>query len=235
MMMEKAVMPWMNWSAAALMAAGLLTLWQAAGCKREPAKMPTVTRPPAMVAPTTQEVTQEKRNDIIAEFQPIPRMADGITEKTPDGEVWTKFSNGLMIHDLFPSDGTTPHLGQTLSIAYTGTIPSDDPAHVRVFDQASADKPFTFQLGSNKVIRGLSLGVASMKVGMKRRIYVPADLAYGAAGQPQAHIPPDQPLIFEVELLSVTGESLEALVPALPKFEPAGPPAPATAPAPGGR
>ena len=65
------------------------------------------------------------------------------------------------------------------------------------------EQPFTFTLGSGQVIRGWDLGVVGMKVGEKRRLYIPSALGYGETGTPDGLIPPNSDLIFEVELLEI--------------------------------
>ncbi len=69
-----------------------------------------------------------------------------------------------------------------------------------MFDKSRA--PFEFRLGVGKVIKGWDLGVATMRVGGKRRLVIPPKLAYGSAGVKNA-IPPNETLTFDVELLSV--------------------------------
>ena len=70
------------------------------------------------------------------------------------------------------------------------------------FDSSlDSGQPFPFQLGTGYVIKGWDEGVAGMKVGGKRRLVVPADMAYGEQGSPP--IPPNAVLVFEVELLGI--------------------------------
>jgi len=64
-------------------------------------------------------------------------------------------------------------------------------------------EPFTFALGAGRVIQGWDLGVAGMKVGEIRRLYIPSEFAYGEAGTPNNEIPPNTNLIFDVELLAI--------------------------------
>jgi len=64
-------------------------------------------------------------------------------------------------------------------------------------------QPFTFVLGAGQVIRGWDLGVAGMKVGEIRRLFIPSEFGYGEAGTPGGPIPPNANLIFDVELLAI--------------------------------
>ena len=205
-----------------------------AGCKRKATKVPTIDRPPPITIPTTQEMSDQRLREQLAELDPIPDLGEGISkvvpDGTPEGEVWTAYPNGLMIHELLPKDGLSPKLGQSVSIVYKGFFPAPSRSKEVEFDKNDADHPLIFTVGSRSVVRGLSIGVSKMKVGSRCRIYIPADLAYGEKGMPQASIPPNQALIFEVELVSVTGEAIDTKDLPLPKVEPLGPPMPSGLP-----
>jgi len=90
--------------------------------------------------------------------------------------------------------------GDTLVVHYVGTF--EDGA---VFDSSyERNIPYEFQLGSRQVILGWDIGLLGMKVGGKRRLEIPPELAYGAAGR--SGIPPNSTLIFEIELLDIQGK-----------------------------
>src|SRR5436190_20256290 len=86
----------------------------------------------------------------------------------------TTTASGLQYIDIGPGDGPTAQAGQTVRVHYTGWLESNG----QKFD-SSVDRgqPFTFKLGAGQVIKGWDEGVASMKVGGKRRLTIPPDLA----------------------------------------------------------
>ena len=95
-------------------------------------------------------------------------------------------------------DGASPAKGQHVKVQYTGWLTSGAK-----FDSTrDRNAPFDFVLGTGGVIKGWDIGVATMKVGGKRRLIIPGDLGYGARGSPPK-IPANATLIFDVELLSV--------------------------------
>jgi peptidylprolyl isomerase len=112
------------------------------------------------------------------------------------GEVQTTKS-GLKHQLLKAGSGATPKPGQMVSVHYTGWLTNGTK-----FD-SSVDRgqPFEFVLGRGQVIPGWDEGVGLMKVGEKRKLTIPPNLAYGAQGV--GPIPPNSELVFDVELLGV--------------------------------
>jgi peptidylprolyl isomerase len=109
-----------------------------------------------------------------------------------------KTPSGLSYVDEVVGNGPSPRAGQTVSVHYTGWLTNGQK-----FD-SSLDRgaPFEFVLGQGNVIRGWDEGVASMKVGGKRKLTIPPQLGYGAQGAGNV-IPPNATLVFEVQLLGV--------------------------------
>lgn len=106
---------------------------------------------------------------------------------------------GLKYYDQTVGTGATPKVGQTASMRYTGTL-LDGTKFDSSYDRGQA--PFDFVLGQGQVIKGWDEGVATMKVGGKRRLVIPGSLAYGA-NPPTSAIPPNATLVFDVELVGV--------------------------------
>ena len=106
-------------------------------------------------------------------------------------------ASGLEITDLVVGEGEEAKAGQTVSVNYRGTLTNG-----KEFDSSYGRGPFSFPLGAGRVIKGWDEGVAGMRVGGKRKLVIPSDLAYGSRGAGGV-IPPDATLLFEVELLKV--------------------------------
>lgn len=114
-----------------------------------------------------------------------------MTEKMTD--------SGLKYEDLVEGDGEMAEAGQKVTVHYTGWLTDGSK-----FDSSvDRNQPFEFNLGKGMVIRGWDEGVAGMKIGGKRKLTIPPQLGYGAAGAGGV-IPPNATLVFEVELLALS-------------------------------
>jgi peptidylprolyl isomerase len=110
--------------------------------------------------------------------------------------------SGLQIIDDTVGTGATPKTGQRCVMHYTGWLYEDEAKGKKFDSSLDRGKPFQFTIGVGQVIAGWDEGVATMQVGGKRTLIIPAKLGYGARGAGAA-IPPNSTLLFEVELLEV--------------------------------
>jgi FKBP-type peptidyl-prolyl cis-trans isomerase len=106
--------------------------------------------------------------------------------------------SGLQYWDLKTGTGAEAVKGKTVLVTYVGRFTNG-----KVFDSSpDPKKPFSVKLGAGDVIKGWDEGIAGMKVGGKRKLQIPPQLAYGAKGYPGV-IPPNSTLVFEVGLVAV--------------------------------
>lgn len=111
--------------------------------------------------------------------------------------------SGLKYEDSKVGTGAAAVAGKNVVVQYTGWL-NEAGKKGKKFDSSldHGGQPFTFALGAGQVIKGWDEGVAGMKVGGKRTLYIPASLGYGARGAGGA-IPPNADLIFDVEMVGV--------------------------------
>jgi FKBP-type peptidyl-prolyl cis-trans isomerase len=155
-------------------AASGFVIWQLVNGEEKP----TVTQ-------TTADQTNEQQEDVLegtklADFTPVAK-----TEQ-------------LKVTDITVGTGPEATAGATVTAHYTGAVAADG-----IIFQSSHDfgEPATFPLSN--VIKGWQDGVPGMKVGGKRRLLIPAVLAYGENPPAGSNIPPNADLVFDIELISV--------------------------------
>lgn len=113
-----------------------------------------------------------------------------------------KSDSGITFEILRPGTGASPKVGHPVTVHYTGWLDNNGELGTKFDSSVDRGEPFSFVIGVGYVIEGWDAGVMEMKVGEKRRLFIPAALGYGARGAGRA-IPPHANLIFDVELLEV--------------------------------
>ena len=152
----------------------------------------------AIAAPNPAVQSQQAK--ISTEVQPTATLAANtlqeISQMSSEKTITTP--SGLQYVDVVVGKGDSPVPGNTVVVHYTGKLTNGN-----VFDSSvERGKPFAFKIGVGQVIKGWDEGVMTMKVGGKRTLTIPPDLAYGKSGAGGV-IPPDSTLIFDVELLEI--------------------------------
>jgi peptidylprolyl isomerase len=130
---------------------------------------------------------------------PTPGEADINTKpKVPKGS--GPAPTALKAETLIAGNGPAIQSGQQATVNYVGVLFKNG----KEFDTSwgKGKQPFQFALGSGQVIPGWDQGVLGMKVGERRRLTIPAALAYGAQGSPPK-IGPNEPLIFDIDLKKI--------------------------------
>ncbi len=164
----------------------------------------------AEIKPARKKVTKEhntkiKKNETRTDSMKDNKMNDEkTTEKTTSypGEKTTnkvvKSETGLEYIDMKEGSGAMPKKGDTIVVHYSGYLLDG-----KKFDSSvDRNEPFQTAIGVGQVIKGWDEGMLSMKVGGKRKLIIPYNLAYGERGIPGT-IPAKATLVFDVELLSI--------------------------------
>ncbi|TMC40236.1 MAG: FKBP-type peptidyl-prolyl cis-trans isomerase [Chloroflexi bacterium] len=171
-------------------------------------------------------------NAPVANESPNPSASPSVSPGADDCNAGTglpavTYPDGLKIIDLKVGTGEAAKAGENAEVQYTGWLTN---CHQFDSSRSPGRTPFTFQIGQSQVIPGWDEGFLGLKVGGKRKLIIPPDLAYGPQGQTDQQtgatvIPANATLVFVVELLSLKpGPS--------PSPSPTPPPSPSPTPSP---
>jgi FKBP-type peptidyl-prolyl cis-trans isomerase len=106
---------------------------------------------------------------------------------------------GVKIINIFVGHGRRVQKGDRVTIAYKGKL---DPDKNHAFDKTSLRNPYTFRVGSRKVIKGINIGVEGMTLHGKRELVIPPNRGFGATGIPEK-VPPNATLYYDIELVGL--------------------------------
>ncbi|MFN2365350.1 MAG: FKBP-type peptidyl-prolyl cis-trans isomerase [Desulfurivibrionaceae bacterium] len=121
-------------------------------------------------------------------------------ERVTDEMVTT--DSGLRYEDREIGMGSETVRGDRVEVHYTGWLDNNGEKGQKFDSSVDRGRTFSFILGTGRVIKGWDEGVAGMKIGGRRTLYIPAELGYGSRGAGRS-IPPNADLIFDVELISI--------------------------------
>jgi peptidylprolyl isomerase len=142
---------------------------------------------------TTTTMTDESGNPVSVGHQQGAAGAGGQAA----GQAPRQLPTTLTVSDTVVGTGAEAKAGDTVTVNYVGMLPNGT-----IFDASEKHgQAFSFKLGAGQVIPGWDKGIAGMKVGGKRELIIPPDMAYGS--RDLGAIPPNSTLIFQVELLKV--------------------------------
>lgn len=169
-------------------AAGLLALTACGDNAPTPAEPAA---PSAMMEPSPAPVPAAKAADAAAFAKYVPwNSALPEVVKTGSGLEYVVLASG-------PADGVPPNVSQSAEVFYEGRLNAGGPAFDSAFER---NESATFPVGA--VVPGFSEALQLMKPGDRWLAYIPSELGYGARGTPGGPIPPDAPLVFEIEMVA---------------------------------
>lgn len=147
---------------------------------------------------TGSKVLRNRFVVVVACFWTTSSGANALMKRAKSPPKTVTLPDGLRYVDEAVGKGPLPHTGQTVVVHYVGTLRDGTK-----FDSSrDRGEPFSFPIGTGRVIPGWDEGVATMRAGGRRKLIVPPALGYGSAGAGDK-IPPNATLIFEIELLKI--------------------------------
>lgn len=154
---------------------------------------------PKSEAIAAELVTKPTIADIVSNVvvKEATKLMEPISGKKTVDENLITTASGLQYVELVEGTGAQPIAGQTVVVHYTGTLTDGSK-----FDSSrDRNQPFSFKIGAGRVIQGWDEGLATMKIGGRRKLVIPAKLGYGDRGA--GPIPGGATLLFDVELLKI--------------------------------
>jgi FKBP-type peptidyl-prolyl cis-trans isomerase len=158
-----------------------------ASTAEQQAKTQTTVADTTTTAPTATKVTPSSGESDISTKPKIPKQSG-------------KAPTTLKVEDLIEGKGPAAKSGDKISVRYAGNLYDTNKEFDSSWKRGKA--PFQLTLGQGQVIQGWDQGLVGMKVGGRRRLTIPPDLAYGAQGQPPT-IPANSTLVFDVDLTKI--------------------------------
>jgi len=155
---------------------------------------------PAALASTKSTVTTRKAGEPLPEQKNVTGVSTDLKTKPTAPKATGTAPKELQASDVVVGTGTEAKSGDKVTVQYVGQL----FANGKEFDTSwkKGRTPFEFTVGQGQVIQGWDQGIPGMKIGGRRVLVIPADLAYGAAGSPPT-IPANAPLIFVVDLKKI--------------------------------
>ncbi|XP_043707448.1 peptidyl-prolyl cis-trans isomerase FKBP16-3, chloroplastic isoform X2 [Telopea speciosissima] len=138
----------------------------------------------------------------------MPRLCDDACKEKLENVPMITTESGLQYKDIKVGIGPSPPVGFQVAANYVAMVPSG-----QIFDSSlEKGRPYIFRVGSEQVIKGLDEGILTMKIGGKRRLYIPGSLAFpkglnSAPGRPR--VAPNSPVVFDVSLEYIPGLELD--------------------------
>jgi FKBP-type peptidyl-prolyl cis-trans isomerase len=155
---------------------------------------------PAELASTKSTVKTRDPNAPLPAQTAVTGVSTDLNEKPKAGKGTGAAPKELQGSDVVTGTGAAAKDGDKVSVQYVGSLFADGKQFDSSWDRGK--KAFEFTIGQGQVIQGWDQGIPGMKVGGRRVLVIPADLAYGAAGSPPT-IPANAPLIFVVDLKKI--------------------------------